>query len=206
MAELAVLGTALAAEAATAAAAGGAAAAAAAPVAAGGFGTALTAAATAASLTGSGLAAAGAAKQGQHSKALGAFNAAELERAAAADRATGIRRAQEQREKGLRVLSEQRAKGAKSGAGTAEGEGYLDIVGDTAERAQYYSELEIAGGEDRARGREGQAAVARWQGEEAESAGYVKAGQYGFQAADEIFGKLDKRARQPRGRYYGFDD
>lgn len=200
MAELAIL-------AGTAAAAGGYAAPAVAAAAAPsiGLGTALT---TAASLAGTGLTAAGAIKQGEHQRMIGEFNAKEQERAANADRSAAIRKSQERRRETERVLSEQRARAAKSGAGLGETEGFLDIVGDTAERGQLISELEIASGEERARGREGQAALARYQGEAAKGIGYVKAAGAGidaikgFAADDELLGYIGMPSRKKSNLRY----
>lgn len=206
MAELAALG-ALAATAVEVGAAAVPVAAAAAPTAGSGF-SALTAATTAASLAGTALTGYGALKQGEHQRAVGEFNALELERAANEERGAAARKAQERRLQAERVLSDQRAKAAMSGAGTTEGEGYLDLVGDTAERAQYFSELEIYTGEERARGREGQAAAARWGGENAERAGYVKAGAAALDGVktafndDNLLGYVGAPRSRPRGRYY----
>lgn len=207
MAELAILaGTAAAATAGGAATVGAAAAPAVAAAAAPTIG--LGTLATGASLAGSGLAAAGAIKQGQHQRAIGEFNAREMERAAEAERAAGIRKSQEKRREMERVLSEQRARATKSGAGLGETEGFLDIVGDTAERGQLISELEIASGEERARGREGQAALARYQGEAAKGIGYVKAAGYGLDAVkgiaadDELLGYIGVPSRKKSALRY----
>lgn len=210
MAELAVLGAALGTAAAEAATIGTTAAIAAAPAATAGttgLGTALTAATTAASLAGTGLTAFGAMRQGENQRAIGEFNATELERAAQEERGAAARKAQERRLQTERVISEQRAKASMSGAGTVQGEGYLDLIGDVGERGQYFSELDIYQGEERARGREGQATAARWSGENAERAGYVNAagaGIKGFQAAmndDDLLGYVGVK-RERRGRYY----
>ena len=97
--------------------------------------------------------------------ATGNYNARELERAAAQERAAGVRKAQEQEQQTQRVLSTQRAVAANSGAGTSEGQGYLDIVGDTAERGRYLSDLDIGLGEQAATARQSQANQARWKGD-----------------------------------------
>lgn len=92
------------------------------------------------------------------------YNARELERAAAEKRADGTRAAAEQRLKNEVVLSRQRAVAAKSGAGTSEGEGYLDLTGDTAARGRYLSDLDISMGENAATGLESKAALTRAKG------------------------------------------
>lgn len=209
MAELAALGAALGTIGAEAATVGATAAAVAAPTATAGTTgiSALTAATTAASLAGTGVSALAAAKQGEARREIGEFNARELERAAQEERAAAARRAQERRMQTERVISEQRAKAAMSGAGTSEGEGFLDLVKDVGERGQYFSDLEIYTGEERARGREGQAAAARWAGENEERTGYVKAGAIGLEGVkgllkdDELLGYVGAK-RPSRGRYY----
>jgi hypothetical protein len=171
-------------------------------------GTALSAAASAAALAGSGLTAAAAVKQGNQQKMLSEFNARELERAGQEDKAAGIRKAQERRLHAERVMSEQRANAAKSGAGTTGGEGYIDLIDDTAQRAQYLSDLEIATGEAKAAGREGQAAVTRWQGENAARSGRIKAFGAGIDAIggalsnDDLLDYVGAAPRPRKGRYY----
>lgn len=209
MAELAVLGATLGTAAAAAGTGAAAAAGAAAPTAAAGlgWGTALTAATTAAGLAGTGLSAAGAIRQGEHSRMIGEFNAKEMERAAAEERAAATRKAEERRLQERRVLSEQRAKAASGGAGTVGGEGYLDLISDTAERGQYYSDLEISGGEARALGWEGRADTTRWQSRAQEGAGVIKAASYGLDAGAGLLKDVNLDvdlygARPRRGRYY----
>lgn len=97
-------------------------------------------------------------------KQTGEYNAKELERGAADERAAGVRKAQEQRLKNEVVMSRQRAAAAKSGAGTSEGEGYLDLVDDTAQRGQYLSDLDISMGENAAAGLQAKAAMSRAKG------------------------------------------
>lgn len=136
--------------------------------------TAAALASAAAAAAGAGLTAAGAIKQGKTQKMLGEFNARELEKSAKEEFASGARKAQERRMKAEQVMSDQRAIASKSGGGTTGGEGFVDLISDTAQRGQYLSDLEIAGGEARAAGREGQAAIARWQGQVADQSGRVK--------------------------------
>lgn len=93
----------------------------------------------------------------------GEFNAKEAERAANEARSDAARKAAVRREEGERVLSRQRAVAAAGGAGG--GEGLLDLMGDTAQRSEYYSDLELASGEQRAAGLEGRALVSRWAGD-----------------------------------------
>lgn len=131
-----------------------------------------SAAATAAS---TGLAYKSAQDQAKVAKVTSEYNAKELERAAAEERAAGARKAQEQRYKNEQVLSRQRAVAASSGAGTSEGEGYLDIVGDTAERGRYLSDLDISMGESAATGLNAKAAITRARGD-AEATAYRNKG------------------------------
>ena len=103
-------------------------------------------------------------KQAGMQKMAGERNAQELERAADETRAEGARKAAEHRMKTEQVMSRQRAVAASGGAGAGGTEGYLDIVGDTAERGQYLSDLDIASGENAAVGLEDKAALSRWKG------------------------------------------
>jgi len=170
MAELALLGSALAAGAAEAGAATAAAAGAAASAA-----PSLATIGTVTSLAGAGLGVAGSIQSGKAAKAAGEFNAAELERSANDARAEASKKAREQREQEARVSSRQRAVAASSGAGTTGGEGYLDLIGDTAARGEEQALSELYIGEQRARGREGQAAISRWQGDVSQKKSYLQA-------------------------------
>lgn len=97
-------------------------------------------------------------------KQTSAYNAKELERAAAEERAAGVRKSQQQGMKNELILSRQRAAAAKSGAGTGEGEGYLDLAGDTAQYGRYLSDLDISQGNNAAAGIENRAAITRAKG------------------------------------------
>jgi hypothetical protein len=111
-----------------------------------------------------GIGAVGALNSASVAKQTSDYNAKELERAAAEKRADGTRAAAEQNLKNELVLSQQRAAAAKSGAGTSEGEGYLDLVGDTAQRGRYLSDLDISQGQNAAAGLETKAAITRAKG------------------------------------------
>lgn len=123
-----------------------------------------TAASVAATAASGALAYGSASKQAGMSKMAGERNAQELERAADEARADGARKAAEHRMQGEKIMSRQRAVAASGGAGAGGTEGYLDVVGDTAERSQYLSDLDIASGENTATGLEDKAALSRWKG------------------------------------------
>ncbi len=104
-------------------------------------------------------------KQAATSKALGDYNAKELERSAAEERSRGTRQAEERRMQTERVISRQRAVAASSGAGgVGSSEGGLDLTGDTAARGKYLSDLDIYSGENAAVGLEQKAALSREKG------------------------------------------
>lgn len=116
-----------------------------------------TAASVAATAASGAMAYGSARQQGAMSKATGEYNAKELERSAAEERARGARAAAERRMKGEQLMSRQRAVAAAGGAGAGDTEGFADIIGDTAQRSDYFSALELAGGESAASGLESKA-------------------------------------------------
>lgn len=137
--------------------------------------------ATAASVAASAAGAAGAIQAGKQQKSAAEFNAAEMERSATESRAEASKRSRMRREELSRVQSRQRAVAAASGAGT-DGEGYLDLIGDTAARGEEQALGELYIGEQKARGREGQAAISRWSGEQAVKKSYITAAGHGLDA------------------------
>lgn len=182
----------------------------------------------AASVASGGLAYAQGQQQASVAKKTAEFNAKELERAAAEERAAASRKAYERRQQTDRILSRQRAVGAAGGAGT-DSEGFLDIAGDTAQRGEYLSDLEIASGANQAAGLESKAELARYKGAAEASAAKARGTSALVGAAFDVAGSGLKRApvakaasyddlidfdandsgwstetwrRKPRGRYY----
>ena len=102
---------------------------------------------------------------GASAQQAGEFNARGFERMSAEERAAAQRAAMERRREGDLVLSRQRALAAASGAGA--GPSLLDIIGDTAARAEYQAQGEMYTGETRARALLDRAAAARYEGRNA---------------------------------------
>lgn len=144
-------------------------------------------------------------KQAATSKQLGEYNAKELERSAAEERAAGTRKAAERRMQTERVISRQRAVAASSGAGgVGSSEGGLDLIGDTAERGKYLSDLDIYSGENAATGLESRAAVSREKGA-AEADLYKSKGTAALVGSAFDIANIGLK-RAPVGRRSGGDD
>lgn len=99
----------------------------------------------------------------------GSFTAAQLQRQATEERIAGQRAAFERQHDINKVVASQRAIAAASGAGGLETPGLMDIMGDTIARGEYLKAVDMYGGEQRARGREDQAAAAIAKGNNAAS-------------------------------------
>ncbi len=124
----------------------------------------------------------------------GKYEAEQLKRAAAEERASGYREAQEKRREAAYVASTQRAKAAASGSSIAGSPTIVDIMGDTAQRGEYLAQVEAYGGESRARGRLDQAKAARFKGKSALAGsildGISEVAMGGYKAYDAgLFGK-----------------
>ena len=158
----------------------------------------------AASVASAGLTAAQANQQAKTAKMTGEFNAKELEKAAAEERAAASRKAFERRQQTNRVLSRQRAVGAAGGAGT-DNEGFIDIAGDTASRGEYLSDLEIASGANQAAGLENKASYARFKGAADASAYKGKAASALVGAAFDVAGSGLKKAPVAKAADDGYD-
>ena len=95
------------------------------------------------------------------SLASGKMTAEQLNRNAETERAAAQRAGFEKQRETDRVISSQVAIAAASGAG-ASNPTILDLIEDTAGRGKYLKDIEIYGGEERARGLEDQAQVATY--------------------------------------------
>jgi hypothetical protein len=116
-------------------------------------------------LIGTGIQAGAGVGKGMAAQNAGNYNAGMLERAAADERASAQRQAQERRRQTDLVISKQVAGAAASGAGF--GPSLLDIIGDTAQRGEYMAQSEMYSGEARARNLIDRSKIARYEGDQA---------------------------------------
>lgn len=119
------------------------------------------------------------------------FNARQMEKKAAAERAAASDKAAAQREKAEFALSRTRAVAAASGTG-ATSEGVLDLTGDIGQRGDAYARRETWRGEEAANSWLDQAAATRWTGENnarlQKAAGTAKGIEAGFKVAGSLAG------------------
>ena len=116
----------------------------------------------------------GAVQQGNAQKKAANYQAAQREQQAGQDRATSQRQAIGQRKQANLVASRTRANAAASGGGAFD-PNVVDILGDIEGQGEYNALSALFNGEERARGMEMQASAARYQGRQAQTAGYTKA-------------------------------
>jgi hypothetical protein len=103
------------------------------------------------------------------------YNAKVAENQAAGERMRAGVAADQQRELHRRVIANQRAQYGTSGVDVASGSPLL-VIADSARQAELDAQIILAGGEGRAIGFQSQAALDRFQGRAAMTAGYVNAG------------------------------
>lgn len=109
---------------------------------------------------GTGMSVYGESKKNDASQTIAEHDAAALETQAGQQRASAQRRAEAERERAERLMGEQRARAAASGGGL-EGS-VLEILGNTAARGEYNSNLKLWEGEEAAGGLEAQATNKRY--------------------------------------------
>lgn len=154
---------------------------------------AATAAATAVS-------AAGAIKGANTSQALMDYEAQGLRRQADETRAVSQAKAAEQQRKTDQVMGEQRARFASSGGGV-EGSA-LGIMGDTAKRGKYLSDLRLWEGEQQARGIDDRAVLKQAAGDAAQDALPLQLGSTILQGASSMMGTAAKSGSLRSPSYY----
>lgn len=103
---------------------------------------------------------------GQNAKAASEFTALQQEQQAGEARSAAQIAAQERRRQTRYALSTLRARAAADG-GSATDSGALNLAGDIGERGEFASLLELAKGENTARGQEDAAMTTRMQGDAA---------------------------------------
>lgn len=113
----------------------------------------------------------GAFKQGKDQQAIAEYNAQMLERQGKAEQAAKIQEAKQARREKELMLSRARAVGAASGGGID-----IDLMGDIEEEGVMNEKLLLWQGEERRKGRSGQAAATRFEGRAAKRASMFKAG------------------------------
>lgn len=148
--------------------------------------------ATAAATAASGAVAVGQGQaQAEITKKTSDFNARQMEKKAAAERAAASDKAAQQREKAEFAQARARAVAAASGTG-ATSEGVLDLTGDIGQRGDAYARRETWIGDEQAKGLLDQAAATRWTGENnarlQKAAGTAKGIEAGFKVAGSLAG------------------
>jgi hypothetical protein len=125
---------------------------------------------TVAAVGGTAVSALGAVQQGKAAQASSNYQAAQLEATGKTERAVAQRESINQRKQKDLVQSRARAVGAASGGGLD-----LDLMGDIEEEGEYRSLTALWEGEERATGRNAQAAATRVSGRSKNQAGGIKA-------------------------------
>ncbi len=128
-----------------------------------------------AGIAGAGVSAAGSIAQGNAADEAAQATAAAAERRAGEERAAATREAARRAQQESLLLSRQQAVAASSGAGATDGT-VLNLMEGIAQEGQYQRDIAIYQGESKAVNLEDEAALARWKGKQARTAGYIGAG------------------------------
>lgn len=128
-----------------------------------------------AGLAGTAVSAVGAIQQGKAQQAAFNAEAAAQERRGKEEQAAAQREAIRRRTAAQQVLSRQQAVAAASGGGATD-KTVLDIMGGTAAEGKFQADTAIYEGDASAAGRRDSAAIARMQGQQARTAGFINAG------------------------------
>jgi len=137
------------------------------------------------SAAGTAVGAVGAIQGGKAQQASANYQAAQLEAAGKTERAIAQREAEEDRRQARLMQSRARAVGAASGGGID-----LELAGDIAEEGEYRALTSIWEGEEAAKGRNAQAAAARFEGKQAKKAGYLRGASKAFSGAASLSDNL----------------
>ena len=113
-------------------------------------------------------------EQGETQQKFAKYNAKVAENQAAGERMRAEFTANQQREAHRRTIATQRAVYGTSGVEMSGSP--LLVIADSARQAELDAQIILAGGEARGIGFEAQAALSRFQGRQASTAGYVNAG------------------------------
>lgn len=105
-------------------------------------------------------------------------------------RALAQRRMIEQKRQGEQALSRTLAVGAASGGGGLETEGFSNIAGGIVEESHMRAMMELWQGEEQALGQEYAGKIARWEGKQKKTAGFLNAATTLLQAGASIAGGM----------------
>ena len=122
------------------------------------------------SIAGSAVSGLGALQAGRAQAAASEFQAKQLEAAGLAEQASSQRQAQEDRRQKEIVISRARAVGAASGGGQD-----IPLLGAIEEEGELRALTTLWVGDEAAKGRQAQAAAARFEGKQYKRAGFVRA-------------------------------
>lgn len=145
------------------------------------------------SLIGTGLTVAGTVGSGIAAKQQGKAAAESLKRQGTEEQAIASREAEDRRRDVGLVLSKQKNVAAASGAGVLNPT-ILDIMGDTAQRGDYYARSATSAGENRAAGLMDQAAAARFKGDSAFSGSILEGIGKGVGGVNDYFNPRPKKS------------
>lgn len=120
------------------------------------------------------ISAAGSIAEGQAARREANYVARQQEYLAGQQRASSQRAAEEQRRQGRLLESRAQAVAAASG-GSATDPSVLDVIGGIRGEGEYRALTALYEGEERARGLETKAGLSRFQGKQAQAAGYTRA-------------------------------
>ena len=135
-------------------------------------------------------------EQGQTTEKFAKYNAKVAENQAAGERMRAAVAAGQQREAHRRVIANQRAQYGASGVDVASGSPLL-VIADSAKQAELDAQIILSGGEARAGGFQAQAALDRFQGRAASTAGYFNAGSTLLSGSSRAYQQY--RGTQPSG-------
>ncbi len=105
-------------------------------------------------------------------------------------RALAQRRMIEEKRQGEHALSRALAVGAASGGGGLETEGFSNLAGGIVAESHMRAMMELWQGEDQARGQEYAGKIARWEGKQKKTAGFLNAATTLLQAGASIAGGM----------------
>jgi hypothetical protein len=128
-----------------------------------------------AGLAGTAVSAVGAIQQGEAAQEAANAQAAAAERRAGEERAAATRDAARKAQQTALLLSRQQALAAASGGGATDST-VLGLMGDVAKEGRYQQDISIYQGDSKATNLEDEAALQRWKGQQARTAGYINAG------------------------------
>lgn len=116
-------------------------------------------------------------------------------------RALAQRRMIEEKRQGEHALSRALAVGAASGGGGLETEGFSNLAGGIVAESHMRAMMELWQGEDQARGQEYAGKIARWEGKQKKTAGFLNAATTLLQTGASIAGGMGGPPRPDSSPY-----